>query len=152
MSSPATTSGANGAVREVDGGTADAAEAVVAALVSGDTDRYLAVCAPDVLLDLVVPMWRFQLSGHDGLREALAGEFLPGRRVNEQHVTPTSDGVLVELEAEGLEDGQPVKWWTMHHIRIDGDRVVEHIAHCSGMLDQQQMARQAAEAPMVRAR
>jgi hypothetical protein len=127
-------------------------DAVVAAILAGDTDAYLALCAPDVLLDLVVPFWRFQLVGHDSLREALKGEFLPGRRITEQHITRTADGVLLDLEAEGLEDGHRVKWWTMHHVRIEDGRVIEHMAHCSGMLNEQQMKRQADEAPMVRSR
>ena len=147
-----TTAASTTGIRAVDGGTNETVDAVVAAVLAGDTDRYVELCAPDVLLDLVVPFWRFQLVGHSSIRESLKGEFLPGRRVTEQHVTRTTDGVLLDLEAEGLEDGRPVKWWTMHHVRIDGDLVVEHIAHCSGMLDEEQAKRQAAEAPMVRPR
>jgi hypothetical protein len=140
------------AAREVDGGTAATVDAVAAAILAGDTDRYVELCAPDALLDLVVPFWRFQLVGRSSIRESLKGEFLPERHVTEQHVTRTTDGVLLDLQAEGLEDGRLVKWWAMHHVRIDGDQVVEHIAHCSGMLDEQQAKRQAEEAPMVRPR
>ncbi|HET7899600.1 MAG TPA: nuclear transport factor 2 family protein [Candidatus Nanopelagicales bacterium] len=128
------------------------AQKVVRAMVEGDIDAYIDVSATDVLLDLVVPFWRYQLVGHDALRLAFAEEFLPGREVVEQHVTRTADGVLIELGATGLQDGQRVTWWDIHHIRFrDGD-VSEHIAYCSGLLDDDQLRRQQVEAPWVRQR
>ena len=139
-------------VRTVDGGTPEMVDAVLDAYVAGDTDRYVAMCAPDVLLELVAPMWRFQVVGQEAMRESLSGEFLEQRRVTELHVTRTADGVLIDAEAEGVENETHVKWWAMHHVRIDGDHIVEHIAHCSGMLDAGQVQRQATEAPMVRPR
>jgi hypothetical protein len=139
-------------VRAVDGGTEAVVDAVVAAYLAGDADRYVALCSSDVLLELVVPLWRFQVVGQAALREALTGEFLSQREITELHVTRTTDGVLIDAEARGVSEGTPLTWWGMHHVRIDGGLVVEHIAHCSGMLDQHQLSRQAQEAPMVRSR
>jgi hypothetical protein len=139
-------------VRSVDGGTDADVDAVLNAYCAGDTDRYLALCASDVLLELVVPTWRFQVVGHEALRETLKGEFLDQRQITELHVTRTADGVLIDAEAKGVANGAALTWWALHHVRIDGGLIVEHIAHCSGMLDEHQLGRQANEAPMVRSR
>jgi hypothetical protein len=127
-------------------------EQVATAFVDGDAGTILKVCADDVLLDAVVPTWRFQLQGHDGLREALAEEFVPGRRVTESHVTPTRDGVLVEIEAWAPMHGEDRMWREIVHFRVADDVVTEIVLYCSGIWDAATIARQAVEAPMLRPR
>jgi hypothetical protein len=129
------------------------ADRVCDAFVAGDIDGLLACYAPDVLVDAVVPQWRFQLQGHAAIREALeTGEFLPGRRVTYAHRTFTEDGVLLEVEAWAPIDGEEQMWRDLNHIRIVDGLVTEHIVYCSGFWDAATIARQAVEAPMVRAR
>jgi len=127
-------------------------EQVATAFVDGDAGSILKVCADDVLLDAVIPYWRFQLQGHDGLRDALAEEFVPGRRVTESHVTPTADGVLVEVEAWAPMHGEDRMWREIAHFRVSGDTVSEVVFYCSGIWDAATIARHAVEAPMVRSR
>ena len=123
------------------------------AFVAGDVDELLAFYRADVLVDVVVPQWRFQLQGAEGLREALvAEEFLPGRRVTRVHRTATADGLLLELETWAPIDGEDRMWLGMHQLRLEDGQIVEHVAYCSGVWDAETIARQAVEAPMVRAR
>lgn len=132
--------------------TATAPERAVAAFLDGDVDAFVASFAPDVMLDVVVPQWRFQLQGRDAVREALTEEFPPGRRVTESHVTPTPDGVLVEFEARAPLEGEERLWRELAHLRIAGDAVSEIVVYCSGVWDAATIARHAVEAPMVRPR
>jgi hypothetical protein len=129
------------------------ADRVCDAFLAGDIDGLLECYAPDALVDAIVPQWRFQLQGHEAIREALAaGELIPGRRVTHSHRTLTDDGVLLEVEAWAPIDGEEQMWRGLHHIRIVDGLVTEHIGYCSGFWDAATIARQAVEAPMVRAR
>jgi hypothetical protein len=126
---------------------------IAEAFVAGDVDALLALYRPDALVDVVVPQWRFQLQGHEGMREALLeGEFLPGRRVTVSHRTATEDGLLLEVESWAPMHGEEHMWRALHQFRVADGLVVEHIAYCSGFWDAETIARHAVEAPMVRAR
>jgi hypothetical protein len=129
------------------------ADRVVDAYVNGDADTLAELCTADVLVDLVVPHWRFQLEGRDTLRSAVATEeFVPGRRVTWHRRTDTADGVLLELETRAPMEGQDRLWLEMNQFRIAGGQVFELVQYCSGIWDEATIARQAVEAPMVRAR
>ena len=129
------------------------ADAFADAFVAGDADGVARVLADDALLDAVVPTWRFQLQGRDAIRDLLAEEeFVPGRRVAVAHRTPTADGVLVEIETWAPSHGEERMWREILHVRVDGDAVTELVVYCSGIWDAATIARQAVEAPMVRAR
>jgi hypothetical protein len=129
------------------------ADRVADAFIAGDLEGLIALYRPDALVDAVVPQWRFQLQGHDALREALLeGEFLPGRRVTVVHRTATEDGLLLEVESWAPVDGEEQMWRALHQLRIADGLVVEHVAYCSGVWDAATIARHAVEAPMVRAR
>ncbi len=127
-------------------------DALTEAFLAGDTEALVALCADDVLFDAVVPTWRFQLQGLDAAREVLAEEFLPGRRVTESHVTPTADGVLLEVETWAPIHGEDRMWREIAHFRVDDGLVTEVIVYCSGIWDAATIARHAVEAPMVRSR
>jgi hypothetical protein len=129
------------------------ADRVVAAYLDGDADALADACAADVLVDLVVPQWRFQIEGREVLRAAIGGEeFVEGRSVAWHKRTETADGVLLELESQAAIDGQQRKWLTMNKFRIVDGAVVEIVQYCSGIWDEETIARQAVEAPMVRER
>lgn len=129
------------------------ADRVVDAYVTGDADALAELCADDVLVELVVPHWRFQLEGRETLRSAVGDEeFVPGRRVTWHRRTDTADGVLLELESRAPMEGEDRLWLEMNQFRITGGRVVEMVQYCSGIWDEETIARQAVEAPMVRAR
>jgi hypothetical protein len=133
--------------------TATLADLAADAFVAGDAAGFVAHCAEDVLLDAVVPTWRFQLGGREALRELLATEeFLPGRRVTVAHRTPTADGVLLEIETWAPLHSEDRMWRETVQIRTAGGAVTEVVVYCSGIWDAATIARQAVEAPMVRPR
>ena len=65
-----------------------------------DWDSLTEIYAPEVLLDVNVPSWRFQIQGHDvpvgWFKEQIAR--FENFRVTWVRATPTEDGVVVEWE------------------------------------------------------
>jgi hypothetical protein len=122
------------------------------AFVTGVTDDLPALYRPDVLVDVIVPSWRFQLQGAEAVEALLTEEFLPGRRVTHWHRTATEDGLLLELEVWAPIDGVDRFSRAMHQFRVVDGAIAEHIVYCSGFWRPEDLARQAIEAPMVRQR
>ena len=129
------------------------ADAVTAAFLAGDTDTTIGLCAEDVLIELVVPQWRFQISGHEAARQGLVeGEFLSGREVRWHERTDLADGLLLELECVAPMNGEPHRWFELNRFRFAGGKVAEIVQYCSGYQDAATIARNDAEAPLVRHR
>ena len=126
---------------------------VVDAYLAGDGDALADACAEDVLVDVIVPTWRFQITGRETVRQGLGEEeFPPGRRVAWHQRTDTTAGVLLEIEVWAPIDGEERKWHELNHFRIADGQIVELVQYCSGIWDAATIARQQAEAPMVRPR
>ena len=127
-------------------------DAWVAAFAKADPDALVACYASDVVLDVNVPQWRFQVQGRSGARDLVVEEeFLPGRRVTHVTRTPTVDGELVEIECRAPIEGRECLWRSLHVLRCRGGLVSEHVIYCSGIWDPASIERQQVEAPMVRA-
>lgn len=105
----------------------------------------------DVLLDMNVPLWRFQLRGVEAITEMLVADGPYGRRFEEHRVTPTLTGFVLHWSwrttgGDGYES---------HYARgvcivdIDGGLIGRLTVHCSGDWDPATEAKQLAEAPMV---
>jgi len=123
---------------------------VVDAFLRGEAEVLAALCVPDVLVDMNVPQWRFRLRGREAVRRLLVEqEFLPGRVVAGWRSVPTSDGHLVELEAEAPLEGETRKWREIVWFRGPGDTVREIVAYCTGIWDAGTIARHDAEAPLL---
>jgi len=126
---------------------------IVDAYLAGDVDALADACAEDVLVDIIVPTWQFQIAGRGTVRHGLAQEeFPPGRHVAWHQRTDTAAGVLLEVEAWAPIDGEQRKWHELNHFRIADGQIVEMVQYCSGVWDAKTIARQQAEAPMVRPR
>jgi hypothetical protein len=108
--------------------------------------------APDVLLDMNLPTWRFQLQGRDAasryLREQTSG--LSNLHTTQRRVFRSDDGVIIEEEMRFDGEGGEYLWRAVDIFIVDGDQVVEHAQYCTGCWPPEQLARQATEAPMVR--
>lgn len=129
------------------------ADAVTTAYLAADTDGFLDLCADDVLVELVVPQWRFQITGRDPVRQGLAeGEFLPGRQVLWHRRTDLPDGVLLEVHCTAPMHGETHRWFELNTMRFAGGKVAEVVQYCSGFQDPATIARNDAEAPLVRTR
>lgn len=106
----------------------------------------------DVLLDVHVPQWRFQLQG----AAAAIGWFtdttdnMPGFRVTWTRATATDKAIVLEWEVRAGSDDEEHLCREVDLFHLAGDRVAEHVIFCTGMWDPATIARQRREAPMVR--
>jgi hypothetical protein len=117
-----------------------------------DWDGLAALYAPDVLLDMHPPGWRYQTQGAEAASaqwKAIVDQF-EDFRVTWVRATPTDSGVVIEWEMHtGHGDSEHLcRQADIHH--SDGDRITEHVVFCGGMWDAATIARQRAEAPMIR--
>lgn len=131
--------------------TAAFIERYVDGFAAADADAIVSCYAPETLVDVNVPTWRFQVSGHQELRALLqAEEFQPGYRLARWRATPTADGALVELEGRFGDSSEPHMAREMHHLVRGPEGITEHVLFCTGVWPPETIAAQAAQAPMVR--
>ncbi|MGH9187021.1 MAG: nuclear transport factor 2 family protein [Acidimicrobiales bacterium] len=117
-----------------------------------DWNGLAALYAPDVLLDMHPPGWRYQMQGADAAAaqwKAIVDQF-EDFRVTWVRATPTDAGVVIEWEMHtGHGDTEHLcRQVDIHH--GDGSHITEHVVFCGGMWDAATIARQRAEAPMIR--
>jgi quinol monooxygenase YgiN len=104
--------------------------------------------ADDLVLDMNVPLWRFQLSGPAAMTEMLAADAPHGRRVEEHGWVPTPNGfVLSWAWRTNGDESHYSRGVTV--VELDGPRIGRVTVHCSGDWDADTEARQAREATMV---
>ncbi|MGH9275889.1 MAG: nuclear transport factor 2 family protein [Acidimicrobiales bacterium] len=143
---------------DVEPGVAGAQAAVligsfVAAFQSADAGAVAALCAEDVLVDVNVPHWRFQVQGRDAFAEALRmSEFGPDYRLTDWRGTPTvGGGAVIELECRLTVDGEERLAREAHLLRCDDlGSVREVVTFCTGIWNQETIEQQRLHAPMVR--
>jgi hypothetical protein len=125
---------------------------LVAAMREASWDAIAETYAPDVLLDMNLPTWRFQLQGRDAVAQYFVEQTggLTDLRTTQHRVFPTDSGVIIEEEMHFDGEGGEYLWRAVDIFVIDGDTVTEHTQYCTGCWPPDQIARQAAEAPMVR--
>ena len=132
--------------------TATVTDRLVTAMRDADWGAIAHSYAPDVLLDMNLPTWRFQLQGRDAVAQYLLEQTkgLSNLRCVQHRVFRTDDGVIIEEEMRfDGEDGEYL-WRAIDIFHVDGDTVIEHTQYCTGCWPPDQVARQADEAPMVR--
>jgi predicted SnoaL-like aldol condensation-catalyzing enzyme len=132
--------------------TTTTADRLVAALRDADWDAVTATYAPDVLLDMNLPMWRFQIQGREAATQYFIEQIaeFPNLRTTHHAAYHAGDRLIVEEEMRfDGEDGESF-WRAIDLFRIDGDLVAEHVQYCTGCWTPDTIARHAAEAPMVR--
>jgi hypothetical protein len=123
----------------------------VDAFAATDADAIASHYAAEMLVDVNVPTWRFQVSDPQELRALLqVEEFQAGYRLARWRANPTADGVLVELEARYGENPDQRMAREMHHLVRGPEGITEHVLFCTGVWSPATVAAQAAEAPMVR--
>jgi ketosteroid isomerase-like protein len=125
---------------------------LVTAIRDADWDAIVATYAPDVLLDMNLPTWRFQLQGRDATAQHFIEQTsaLTDLRTTQHRVFTTDTGVIIEEEMRFDGEGGEYLWRAVDIFVIDGDTVSEHTQYCTGCWPPDQITRQAAEAPMVR--
>jgi ketosteroid isomerase-like protein len=125
---------------------------LVRAVHDADWDAITSMYAPDVLLDMNLPTWRFQVQGRDAARRYFAEQAarFVDLRTTQQRVHRGPDTVVVEEEMRFEGEGGEHLWRAVDLFRLDGETVAEHTQYCTGVWSPEDIARQAAEAPMVR--
>ena len=103
--------------------------------------------APDVFCDMNVPMWRFQLQGAEAFAAWVKDEAPHGSKVTLGRVR--DEGRSAAVETVMVTDGAYSRNLWLLHADADG-RIDEVVLYCTGPWDQETIARQAREAPMIR--
>jgi predicted metal-dependent enzyme (double-stranded beta helix superfamily) len=106
----------------------------------------------DVLVDVNVPYWRFQVTGRAALEELFDRDELglPDLRLRSFRAVPMVDGCVVEVEVRAGRGAETVQWRALHVLHVRDGKVAEHVTYCSGHWDAAAIAAQDAGAPMVR--
>jgi len=132
--------------------TSTVVDRLAAAMGNADWDAITDTYASDVLLDMNLPTWRFQLQGRDAAADYFVEQMkrFSNLHTTQHRVMPTSDGVIIEEEMRFDGDGGEYMWRAVDVFRVDGDTVIEHTQYCTGCWPPDQISRQADEAPMVR--
>ena len=122
------------------------------AFLGGDAAALEQWYAEDVLGDLNVPHWRFQVRGRTALLGLLHDEEFAkeNRRLTHLRVTDTADGLAVETEGRFTESGEPRVFREAHLLRMRDGLVVEHTLWCAGISTAEQAEAQRTTAPMER--
>lgn len=106
--------------------------------------------AEDVLADINVPEWRFQLRGLDNVVQWLVGELPNGSRVTSWRADPTEEGVVVEVEQRYDVEGAEILSRNLHRLEVRDGKITEWTMYCTGEWTPETRERQAREAPMIR--
>jgi hypothetical protein len=117
-----------------------------------DWDGLTALYAPDVLLDMHPPGWRYQIQGADDASaqwNAIIDQF-QDFRVTWVRATSTERGVVVEWEMHTGHGDSEHLCRQVDILHGDGSKITEHVVFCGGMWDAATIARQKAEAPIIR--
>ena len=132
--------------------TTTLADRLVGALRDADWAGLTATYAPDVLLDMNLPMWRFQVQGREAASQYFGEQIarFVNLRSTQLRVHRADDTLVVEEEMRFDGDGGEHLWRAVELFRLDGEHVAEHTQYCTGVWAPADIARQADEAPMVR--
>jgi ketosteroid isomerase-like protein len=105
----------------------------------------------DVLFDLNMPVWRFQLQGPAAWAAQLRHLHRGGRLwVDILRTVPTASGFVTEHVEHEEHDGDDLSARRMWLCEVRDGRIAEVVGYCSGEWDGELRARHAAEAPMIR--
>lgn len=133
-------------------GTTTIADQIEDAMRASDWRALTGLYAVDVLLDVNLPTWRFQLQGREAASRYFVEETAGFRNLHTTHlaVHPIAAGLVVEEEMRFDSDDGEYLWRAVDIFHLDQDRITQHIEYCTGCWPPSQIARQADEAPMVR--
>lgn len=104
----------------------------------------------DVLFDVNVPQWRFQIQGAESFTGWLREHTDVGYRLQARRVTPTTSGFVVELEGRYEHHGEHLYFRNLLLCEVRDERISEVIFYCTGDWDEKTCALQAAEVTLIR--
>lgn len=105
--------------------------------------------APDVLFDINVPGWRFQVEGAGAFFDWLRGHSPDGYGIRIVRAAPTATGFVVEVEGEYAPHGEELYFRNLIACHVRDGRIAEVVYYCTGDWDPPTRARWLAEPPML---
>lgn len=108
------------------------------------------VFATDVLFDINVPGWRFQVEGAGAFLSWLGEHSKDGYGINVLRSVPTASGFALEIEGEYAPEGEVLFFRNLLLCEVRGARVTEVVFFCTGDWDEHSRAHWIEQAPMVR--
>lgn len=132
--------------------TTTVVDKLISAMRDADWEAIAETYAPDVLLDMNLPTWRFQLQGREAVAQYLVEQTkgLSNLHTTQHRAFRTDGAVIIEEEMRFDGDDGEYLWRAIDIFHIDGNTVTEHGQYCTGCWTPDQIARQSDEAPMVR--
>lgn len=101
--------------------------------VTGATIGGCRAWADEAVLDATVPNWRMRLRGAGRIRSQLAQWYADKGRFEEFSRVPIEpDTQLVRFVLTWTEHGVPHAAHQAHVIRVNGDRITDHVVYCGG--------------------
>ena len=122
------------------------ANAVVRVFASGEVDPTL--FTDDVIFDINVPNWRFQVKGRAEAERVLTESVHEGNDVESWRTVTTANGLVLEVVTRGRgEHGGMSRQLCL--VGLDRGRVASVVVYCTGSWDRDMEAQHQAEAPMI---
>jgi hypothetical protein len=107
------------------------------------------VFAADVLFDLNMPVWRFQMQGREAWGAQMAALTRGPLRIDVLRTVPTASGFVAEHEEHQQVEGEDLTARRLWLCETRDGLIVEAIGFCTGEWDEALRARHAVEAPML---
>jgi ketosteroid isomerase-like protein len=108
------------------------------------------VFAADVLFDLNMPVWRFQMQGREAWGAQMAALTRGPLRIDVLRTVPTASGFVAEHEEHQQVEGEDLTARRLWLCETRDGLIVEAVGFCTGEWDATLRARHAVEAPMLR--
>jgi ketosteroid isomerase-like protein len=106
--------------------------------------------APDVLFDLNMPVWRFQIQGSASFATQLESINQGRGRVEILRTVPTASGFVTEHVEHQDVNGEDLSARRLWLCEVRNGRITEVVGYCSGEWNEALRQRHAQEAPMIR--
>jgi ketosteroid isomerase-like protein len=103
------------------------------------------VFTPDVVFDINVPIWRFQVRGPDRFIAWLRGYAPHGYDITVTRTFPTGTGVVVEVEGEYDRHGHHLFFRNLYICEVTAGRISDVSFWCTGDWDEDTRAQYVAE-------
>jgi hypothetical protein len=106
------------------------------------------VFAADVILDMNVPSWRYQVQGLDAVRHSRldAGGVW---KVHLGPVTTSSTGFVLETSYDSVENGVPIYTRSVSLLTVANGQIAKVVHYCTGPWNPAVRQRHSREAPML---
>jgi hypothetical protein len=108
------------------------------------------VFTADVLFDLNMPVWRFQMQGREAWGAQMAALTRGPLRIDVLRTVPTASGFVAEHEEHQQVEGEDLTARRLWLCETRDGLIVEAVGFCTGEWDEALRARHAVEAPMLR--